>query len=237
MDKQTVSIQPRLLCSVLSITAILLVGISFLLQVMKFHYGYNIRKYQMFLDVSLEQNLPTFFSTLLMFIICVYLLFIALLKRKTADRYTTKWFVLCLGFFYMSFDEGFHVHEALVGIIRPMLWDGQLGIFYYAWVIPGIFMVLLLFIYFFSLLQSLPETTKWLFVISAAVYLSGAIGMELIGGYYDELHGWNNLLYNTLSTVEEGLEMAGLILYVYALLHYQRNTIGIIQVGVAKTSQ
>jgi hypothetical protein len=48
----------------------------------------------------------------------------------------------------------------------------------------------------------------------------GGIGCELIGGWFAELHGTANLTYATITTVEESLEMAGVIIFIWALLVY-----------------
>lgn len=44
--------------------------------------------------------------------------------------------------------------------------------------------------------------------------------MELIGGYYWKLNGWRDLTYILLATVEESLEMAGVIIFIWGLLEY-----------------
>lgn len=66
----------------------------------------------------------------------------------------------------------------------------------------------------------LPARTAFLFVVSGAVYVGGAIGFELIGGYYAKANGVENLTYSMISTVEESLEMSGVIVFIYALLKY-----------------
>ena len=66
----------------------------------------------------------------------------------------------------------------------------------------------------------LPAKTRFTFLAAAIIYLGGAIGFELIGGRYAELHGSHNLSYNMISTVEESLEMAGVIIFIRALLQY-----------------
>jgi len=101
-----------------------------------------------------------------------------------------------------------------------MLGDGDLGIFYFAWVIPGIALVLVLGLFFLRFLLSLPATTRRRFLIAATLYLGGALGVELIGGQYAELHGFESFTYSMIATVEESLEMAGLILFIRALLKY-----------------
>src|SRR5438105_3804596 len=70
---------------------------------------------------------------------------------------------------------------------------------------------------FLRFLLRLPaDTRRWL-LISGAVYLGGAVGMELIDGKYMEAHG-ANLTYMLMTTVEEGLEMSGLSALVITLL-------------------
>ena len=56
--------------------------------------------------------------------------------------------------------------------------------------------------------------------MASSIYIGGSIGFELIGGYYAELHGLKNLAYNMLTSTEESLEMAGIILFIWGLLTY-----------------
>ena len=67
---------------------------------------------------------------------------------------------------------------------------------------------------------NLPVKTRACFLIAALLYLGGAVGLELIDGNYAEIHGKTNLIYMLLSTVEEALEMAGIIVFIYGLLGY-----------------
>jgi hypothetical protein len=73
---------------------------------------------------------------------------------------------------------------------------------------------------YLKFLLHLPAKTRWRFVVAATLYLGGAIGMELIGGRYADLHGMENLAYSMTATVEESLEMAGVIVFIYTLLNY-----------------
>ena len=56
--------------------------------------------------------------------------------------------------------------------------------------------------------------------MAATIYIGGALGTELIGGHYADLHGNNTWTYSMIVTVEESLEMAGLIVFIWALLKY-----------------
>jgi hypothetical protein len=56
--------------------------------------------------------------------------------------------------------------------------------------------------------------------MAATIYIGGAIGVELIGSSHAELHGYENWMYSMIATLEESLEMAGLIVFIWALLNY-----------------
>ena len=136
----------------------------------------------------------------------------------------------------MSYDEAFQLHEKLISPMRNLLGNEDLGIFYFAWVLPGIILVALLGLYFFSFLRQLPTKTRTRLLVAAGLYLGGAIGFELIGGAYAESVD-KNIVFSFMSTTEEALEMAGLITLIWALLNYCNDTFSpiLIQFEPAKT--
>jgi hypothetical protein len=216
-----ITVNSAVVAGSLAAIALLLNGISFTGQLIKYILGYDINRFLPLFDVSLELNIPTFFSLLILLFASLLLLIIALLQAKQQKHDVSKWLILSLGFLYIAYDDGFQVHEDLVGMIRPMLWNGNLGVFYYAWIIPVIPMVFILALFFWKFLFRLPSVTRITFVLAAICYLGGSIGFEMIGGYYDELHGgFNSLTYNLISTMEETMEMIGVIIFIYGLLVY-----------------
>jgi hypothetical protein len=46
--------------------------------------------------------------------------------------------------------------------------------------------------------------------------------MEMIGGWYEGLHGMDNLPYVIMSAIEETMEMSAIVLFIYSLLEYLR---------------
>jgi hypothetical protein len=171
-------------------------------------------------DVDREGNIPTLFSVLLLFCAALLLTVITVLKKKSREPDVSKWTILALGFLYMTIDEAAAIHERLIKPIRGLLGDGHVGILYFAWVVPGIAVVFVLMLFFLRFLLRLPARTTVAFVVAATLYIGGALGFELVGGRYVELHGPENLTYSMITTIEESLEMAGLIVFVYALLKY-----------------
>jgi hypothetical protein len=122
----------------------------------------------------------------------------------------------------MAADEASGIHELLY---RPADW--LLGprfseIIHFTWAIFGIAFVLIFALSYLKFFFSLPAQTQKHFFAAATVFLSGALGMELVGGFYVGVHGMQNFQYSVLSTAEEALEMAGVIVLINALLNYIR---------------
>lgn len=181
-------------------------------------------------DMDQELNVPTYFSVLLMLFTALLTTSIALLHRKQGAPQAWKWLILSLGFLYMSFDEAFSLHERLSVPVRSLISDTHLvqevggetvfGVFYFAWVLLGMAMVLVVGLYFWKFLLHLPAAARRHFVIAAALYLAGAIGCELLGGRYAEQFGQENWTYTLIMTTEETLELVGLVVFTWALLRY-----------------
>ncbi len=171
-------------------------------------------------SVDRELNVPAFFSTMLLLTSSGLLACIAFLSydgRLSSLRY---WGVLALGFFWMAFDEIASVHEKLIEPMRVLLGGADLGAFYFAWVVPGIIVVLLCAGWFLRFWLELPFKTRVQFFIAGVLFLGGAIGLEMINGDYAEIYGKKTPTYALLTTIEEMLEMAGVIVFIKALLAY-----------------
>ncbi|NBD14821.1 MAG: hypothetical protein GVY04_01355 [Cyanobacteria bacterium] len=166
-------------------------------------------------NVDHEKNLPTYYSALLLLFSALLLAIITLLEKRPI-----YWRFLAVGFFYMAFDEVFSVHEELISPMRTLLGNDNLGIFYFAWVIPYFFLVSIVALILLKFWLRLPEQTKIAFLIAASIYLCGAMGIELIGGYFAETYGMTNLTYQIIVTIEESLEIIGVIVFIWALLVY-----------------
>ena len=104
-----------------------------------------------------------------------------------------------------------------------MMGGEHLGFFYFAWTVPAIVLVLILSGIFLRFWWRLPSRTRLFCAISAAVYLGGVLGMEMVDGKYADLYGKENLTYMLLSTFEETMEMVGLIIFIKTLLEYMAN--------------
>jgi hypothetical protein len=216
-----ISLNPSAIARILGAAAFLLVLASIGGQFSIFVLGHDyLEGLVRVFYIDAERNIPTYFSVLLMFFAALLLAVITVLNGKQGIPHVSKWAILSFGLLSMAFDEAFQVHERLISPVRTLLGGSSLGVFYFAWVIPGIALVLVLGPFFLRFLLHLPATARLRFLMAATLYIGGAIGAELIGGRYAELHGTQNWTYSMIATVEESLEMAGLIVFIWALLKY-----------------
>lgn len=195
------------------IVGILLLA-SFSGQLIRFGLGYDSVKgmVQLF-NVNQEQNIPTFFSVSLALFNVLLALLIADGARKAGEADARYWFVIAAGFFFLAFDEAFQVHERMTAPTQAILGTRDLGIFYFSWVIPGILGVCVLGLVFMRFLLRQPSRTRRGFVLAAAIYFGGCLGMEMLSGAYMEARGIGPV-HSFLTTVEEGMEMSGLIWFI-----------------------
>ena len=183
-----------------------------------------------------EQNVPALFSTLLLFAAAPILAYIAARDRKDGGRDAAKWAVLACGFLLMGVDESLSLHERMIDPLRALLGRSfdldRLGIFYFAWVIPGIILVAGLAVYFLPFMSRLPRRTGIMLFVAAAIYLGGAIGVELVEGWWREGHGHRNVMYHAMVSLEEGLEMIGVIILIHTLLDFISTQYGQVSITV-----
>ncbi|WP_179346517.1 peptidase M48 Ste24p [Winogradskyella ursingii] len=168
-------------------------------------------------NFNLEANLPTYFSSLVLMGNAGLLFLIGRCWKREGKKYW-KWMGLAVIFFILSIDEMIKIHDHFRSPMEKFL--GTSGILYYAWIIPYGIVTVILGVVYFKFFMALPKRILSLFVLSAILFISGAIGLEAIGGMYDEQYGQDNITYYILYTVEELLEMFGSIIFLYSLIMY-----------------
>jgi predicted permease len=171
-------------------------------------------------NLNEEANVPALFSTLLLFFAASLLALITVTARRHKAADVSKWMVLTCVLVIATIDEAVSLHEDLGGVVRGLQGEGPYGVFYWGWVIPGIAVVIVLAAFFSRFLWRLPKRTRLAFLAAAMIYAGGALGLELVGGYYAEVRGTADLAVRLIGDVEEALEMAGVIVFIQALLEY-----------------
>jgi hypothetical protein len=92
------------------------------------------------------------------------------------------------------------------------------GVFHYSWTLVGIPAVGLLAVILARWFFALPSQDRFRFGIAAVVYLSGAIGVEMVNSAIDEATIGRSFQYALLTAFEESLEFAGVLIFQVSLL-------------------
>ncbi len=186
-------------------------------------------RYLLMVNLDGEQNLPTFYATILLLKASIILLLIALHGKQ---KY--HWYLLSGIFCFLALDENIEIHEQLTAVTKSALATDTQGIFYFAWIIPYGIITILLMIFLFKFVWGLPKRTRTLFIVSGFTFLSGALGLEMIAGSYWEESGWSSMIYKILAFSEETLEMTGVSLFIFALLDYIEQNFGRLTISMSR---
>jgi len=180
--------------------------------------------------VNDENNIPTWYSSSALLLASILLAIIGFAKKTAGDKYALHWKALAIIFLCLSVDEAASLHEALGDALYQLF--PTRGFFHYIWVIPGIAFILVFVLANLRFLAHLPAKTRYQFLTAGAIFILGAIGLEMMAGWYEESYDDMGLVF--LITVEELLEMTGIIVFIYALCSYMSTHIKNIQVSFSK---
>lgn len=188
-------------------------------------------------DLNSEANFPTWVAASLLLVAALVLAVIGLAERARRRPWVRHWLVLAAVFVYLSADEAATIHEQ-ANAIRDVIGAG--GVLYYPWVLFGGALVLILAITYFGFLRALPSRTRSLFILAAVLFVGGALGLELSQAYYadslgDQYTSWSGRVL--LTHLEETMELAGVVVFIYALLDYVRRYIGPLRLDLAGAKQ
>jgi hypothetical protein len=169
--------------------------------------------------VDAEQNLPTLFSSVMLLVSALLSGAIAHAHRRANQPEVRHWIGLAIVFVFLAIDEFGSLHERTISTLQALL-DIEGGILLFTWVVIGVPAVVLFGLVLLPFLRRLPRATRRRLLVAGLLFVGGAIGLELPGGWYATSYGFSSIGYVLLVTVEETLEMLGLSTLVYALLAY-----------------
>lgn len=164
------------------------------------------------LSLSEEGNVPTWFSSSLLLACAIAAGTIA----RSATAWRRHWWGVAVVFGYASMDEAAEIHEHLGGLI------GTHGVLYFDWVIFAAAILIALSALYLRFVLALPAATRNGLILAGAIYIGGAVGMELPLGWWTEHFGSDGLGYALIDWLEETLEMIGATLALLTLLRHPR---------------
>jgi hypothetical protein len=157
----------------------------------------------------------------------------------------------------LSLDEVASIHEAIGQQSERLLHNTTgftpSGAISFFWVVPGAIFVFIVLLAYLRFLADLPQSTRRLFLFAGALFVLGALGLEMLtaqvvsssGGISDWIVSASGgivdrgiasaiptILKGLQTSIEEMFEMLGLTAFVYALLAYIRSYVEDINVRV-----
>jgi hypothetical protein len=212
----------RIARGLLAVTIGLLV-LSNLGRLLLFHFpqvpGLNAFAHKVYLDE--EANIPALYAVLALMFAGGLLHLIATLEAQRQSATRKYWRILGWIFCGLAIDEWIGFHELLIQPFGRLGWG---GFFHYAWVIPGMAVVLAVGLWSIGFLKQLSGWLRRRFVLAGGLYVLGALGFEMLDGKVVDRLGEEGVLfdpvYQSLMTCEEGLEKLAIVLFIYTLLQY-----------------
>lgn len=157
-------------------------------------------------DLDAEESFGTWFSSGMLLMASVFLFHQSRVLRVQKRQWHRWWLVLAIGFVVLSVDEVVALHELLNTFMDET-----------SWTVIGFPILVAVGLSFLPFLWAHRWRTGVLFVLAGAIYGGGAVGVEhYTGAEVNSLH------YNMWTTLEEGMEMFGVVLFIYALLDHMR---------------
>ena len=155
-------------------------------------------------DLDEEASFGTWYSAVILLVASRLLLAQTRVLRAEADKWHPWWLLLGIGFLILSVDEVVGMHELLNSLMEDA-----------PWTVVGFWIVGLVGLSYIPFLWQYRWRAAGLFLLAGAIYVGGAVGVEHWTG-----SDVNSLHYNMWTTLEEGMEMAGVIVFIYALLDF-----------------
>ncbi len=168
-------------------------------------------------DFDYEANLPALFALL------------AALTQKAGQASWRHWLAFSLIFVFLAFDEGAAIHEE-VGDFTENFIKAE-DYLYFPWIISYGVVTLILVLISARFLLRLPSATRLGFVIAGCLFVGGAVGIEMISAKEADTNGTSTPLYSLLYTIEEVLEMSGVIMLIHVLLAHLKRQWGQVLAG------
>jgi hypothetical protein len=165
---------------------------------------------------SAEQTVGTWFTAAMLLGAGLLLAAIGGAARAARDRWARHWLGLAAILVFLSCDEGASLHEQLGDWVKDVMPTG--GPLLWAWVVPYSILAVAVGLAYLSFLRALPSDTRRRFILAAAIYVGGALVIEMIEAGITDYRDRGGGPVTVLAVIEETAEMAGVAYLIYALL-------------------
>jgi hypothetical protein len=163
-----------------------------------------------------ELTFIAWFSSCMLTLCSAMSAIIATISSQQKGPDTWRWWVASALLIAMSADETVAIHEMLGVPIRTLYnFDGFL---HHDWVVAATPFLVVIFITLGPILIRLPRMLSQRLTFAAIVYFGGAVGIEMVSGKIRELFPEGGIVPFICGTLEESMELTGLVLAISALM-------------------
>jgi hypothetical protein len=172
--------------------------------------------YAMF-NMDWEGNIPTLFSALDMLLSATLLFAAYKMEKNCRGPWHVHYLVLAIVFLLLACDEVLGLHEKIGHTIAGD--HHRESPFALGAIFLAVVLIPPLVVFCWRWLLALPRWIALVMILSGAIYLAGAVGMEKVSIHYAEVQGAKaSMTYQMLAQIEEMLEMIGIAIFNYILL-------------------
>jgi hypothetical protein len=176
-------------------------------------------------NVDRDRNVPDVYAGLTLLLCAALLAIISTARKQEGGRDRRRWAGLALVLLLLSIDEAANVHERTAGPMMTALHvSGATSA--YVWILPYVVLLVLLAVLYVPFFLALTGRMRSLIILAAVLYVSGAVGVELLGSYWAEHRGVTSPAYELITTLEWSLQTAGVLVLAYALMSYIVSELG-----------
>lgn len=159
-----------------------------------------------------ELSVPTWWASLSWLLAAAC----AALVAQRAGRHRRRWAVLAIAFCLLSVEELAAPYEELSLPYREALaFQGALS---YVWILPYVVLGAACAVVIWPAVRALPARRQRPLIAAGLVFVAGAVGVELAAAVLARRGLAESLAYESATTVEELFELAGVALFITALL-------------------
>ena len=216
-----IKLAPKSVLAFFLFVIVIIYFLSLAAVLVKYHFDGEYFRLTQFFDVGIEDNIPTIYSVVAL-VFAGVVCFVTWSTSKTLGaKDAIYWFFLGVVMVFLGFDEGATIHETIGSWVKRN-YHGE-GYFQWLWVVPYGVLTAWFAAAYFPFLMRLPNKTRLGLILSGAIFVGGAIGVEMISAAEYEAAkeaGVRSLKYYLLYSLEEFMEMLGIALFIYYVLDY-----------------
>lgn len=173
----------------------------------------------MYFNFNRENNVPSFFSSLLL-LFSSLLLWLIYKLTEIRDTYRKRWLLLAAIFLFLTLDEALKIHERINVFTSLIFTDNMGGYLTWTWIIPYMLLFLAVAIYNFRFVLQLPRSIRNTFMLAGCLFVFAAAAIESIEGRLMIITAEDPVVLMITTTIQELGEMISIILFISGLLRY-----------------